>query len=127
MSGRGASLSRNRAPQRLARRPRAGGPAPARVLAFVNLFLCISNAVPVEPLDGYRILLGILWIRLNEKRAEQVTRFVGSVLLAALAAGALYALVGDRRSLALLLAVVFVVFEAQRLVAGRHRPRTPHA
>jgi Zn-dependent protease len=61
--------------------------------------------VPVEPLDGYRILLGILWIRLNEKRAEQVTRFVGSVLLA----------------------VVFVVFEAQRLVAGRHRPRTPHA
>jgi Zn-dependent protease len=83
--------------------------------------------VPVEPLDGYRILLGILWIRLNEKRAEQVTRFVGSVLLAALAAGALYALVGDRRSLALLLAVVFVVFEAQRLVAGRHRPRTPHA
>jgi len=125
MSGRGASLSRNRAPQRLARRPRAGGPAPARVLAFVNLFL--SNAVPVEPLDGYRILLGILWIRLNEKRAEQVTRFVGSVLLAALAAGALYALVGDRRSLALLLAVVFVVFEAQRLVAGRHRPRTAHA
>jgi Zn-dependent protease len=106
-------------------------PGPLRVgffvLAFVNFFLCIGNAVPVEPLDGYRILLGILWIRLSEKRAEQVTRYVGSVLLAALAAGALYALVGDRRSLALLLAVVFVVFEAQRLVAGRHRPRTPHA
>jgi Zn-dependent protease len=97
------------------------------VLAFVNLFLCISNAVPVEPLDGYRMLLGILWLRLSEERAERVTRFVGSMLLAALAAGALYALVGDRRSLALLLGVVFVVFEAQRLVAGRHRPRAAHA
>jgi Zn-dependent protease len=97
------------------------------LLAFINLFLCVSNAVPVEPLDGYRVLLGILWIRLSEKRAERATRFVGSVLLTGLAAGALYALVGDRRSLALLLGVVFVVFEAQRLVAGRHRPRTANA
>jgi hypothetical protein len=49
------------------------------------------------------------------------------VLLAGLAAGALYALVGDRRSLALLLGVVFAVFEAQRLVTGRRRPRPAHA
>jgi hypothetical protein len=65
--------------------------------------------------------------RSSSRAAERATRFVGSVLLAGLAAGALYALVGDRRSLALLLDVVFAVFEAQRLVTGRRRPRTAHA
>jgi Zn-dependent protease len=102
-------------------------PGPVRIglvgLTAVNLFLCVSNVVPVAPLDGYRVLLGLLWIRRSRVRAERLTVAVGNVLLAALAGGVAYALAAQRPSLALLLGVLLVVFEAQRRVAGRQRNR----
>lgn len=97
------------------------------LLTVINLYLCLGNVLPVAPLDGYRVLLGLLWIRRSEPRAERLTILTGRILLASLACGALYALASNRSALALLLGVLFAVFEAQRRVAGRQRTRAAHA
>ncbi len=49
----------------------------ARYLAFINLVLALFNLVPAFPLDGGRILRGLLWGPLGKTRATRIAATSG--------------------------------------------------
>jgi Zn-dependent protease len=57
----------------------ASGQAVARYLALINLALAIFNLVPAFPLDGGRILRGLLWRSQGKARATRVAAGAGSI------------------------------------------------
>jgi len=52
--------------------------AVARYLALINLVLALFNLVPAFPLDGGRLLRGLLWGSLGKTRATQVAGTAGA-------------------------------------------------
>jgi Zn-dependent protease len=74
----------------------ASGQAVARYLAIINLALAIFNLVPAFPLDGGRILRGLLWKSRGKARATRVAAGAGSFFAYFLiVAGALRLFSGD--------------------------------
>jgi Zn-dependent protease len=53
--------------------------AVARYLAFINLVVAIFNLVPAFPLDGGRLLRGLLWRRLGRVRATRAAATAGTL------------------------------------------------
>jgi Zn-dependent protease/CBS domain-containing protein len=70
--------------------------AVAHYLALINLALALFNLVPAFPLDGGRILRGLLWRQLGKKRATRIAAGAGSFFAFFLiAAGVLSLLAGQ--------------------------------
>jgi Zn-dependent protease len=57
----------------------ASGRAVARYLALVNAGLALFNLVPAFPLDGGRVLRGLLWRSLGKARATRIAASSGSL------------------------------------------------
>jgi Zn-dependent protease/CBS domain-containing protein len=67
-----------------------------RALASINLGLGLFNLLPAFPLDGGRILRGLLWNRLGKVRATSIASQTGSVFATfLLASGVIVALKGS--------------------------------
>ena len=48
------------------------------LLAFLNIALCLLNLVPAYPLDGYKVVAGLLWAATgSEQEALQILRRIG--------------------------------------------------
>jgi len=69
--------------------------ATARLLAAINVILGLFNLVPALPLDGGRVLRGLLWKRLGRAQATRMASVGGALLaLFLVASGALALLQG---------------------------------
>jgi Zn-dependent protease/predicted transcriptional regulator len=55
------------------------GRAVSRYLAFINVVVAVFNLVPAFPLDGGRLLRGLLWGRLGRVRATRVAATAGTI------------------------------------------------
>jgi Zn-dependent protease/predicted transcriptional regulator len=72
------------------------GSAVARYLALINLALALFNLVPAFPLDGGRILRGLLWKPAGKQRATRIAAGAGTFFAFFLiAAGVLSLLAGQ--------------------------------
>ncbi|CAA9461245.1 MAG: Putative zinc metalloprotease MJ0392 [uncultured Rubrobacteraceae bacterium] len=90
-------------------------------LGIVNIFLVVFNLIPAFPLDGGRVLRGLLAIRLGPVRATDISAAIGQVL--AIALGFLGFATGN---LGLILIAIFVFFGAsgeQQMVRQRETTR----
>lgn len=86
----------------------------------INLLIFALNLVPVAPLDGYRLLLGLAWARCGDKeRAEQLLAKVSYGCLGTLALAALAAFLLHRGGLALALLFAALIFDLQRRLIAR--------
>jgi Zn-dependent protease/CBS domain-containing protein len=54
------------------------GVAVAKYLALINLVLALFNLVPAFPMDGGRLLRGVLWSRLGKSRATRIASGAGT-------------------------------------------------
>jgi Zn-dependent protease len=68
----------------------------ARALALANLALGVYSLVPVFPLDGARVLRGLLWRRLGKPRATSLAASAGRTFAGLLLMGGGLALMLDR-------------------------------
>ena len=76
--------------------PGSGARGIARYLALINLVLALFNLLPAFPLDGGRVLRGLLWRSYGKARATQVAAGAGTFFAYLLmAAGALRFFGGD--------------------------------
>jgi Zn-dependent protease len=91
------------------------------MLACFNLALAVLNLVPVSPLDGYKVLVGLVWLRLGSQAAA--ARLVGRVAAGWMAlelVGAL-GLAVEKPALGATAMAVAATVLGQKLVAARAR------
>lgn len=50
---------------------------PLYLLWLINLVMAIFNLIPAYPMDGGRILRGVLWCFMNEKKATKIAANIG--------------------------------------------------
>ena len=70
------------------------GRAVSRYLALVNLVLALFNLVPAFPLDGGRLLRGLLWKRAGKLRATRIAAGAGTFFAFFLIVSGVFRLVG---------------------------------
>ncbi|HZJ78861.1 MAG TPA: site-2 protease family protein [Clostridia bacterium] len=73
----------------------------------VNCGLGALNLLPIEPLDGSRVLHALLSRKLSESRSEQITRAVSFAFLLPLAACGFYILIKSGYNITLLIVVIY--------------------
>jgi Zn-dependent protease len=97
--------------------------AGALALVLLNVTIGVLSLLPVHPLDGHKLIVGLLWwVVGSEARARRIIRRVGFSLLA-VDASAVVLLLAARPLLGVTVAAVAAVaFVQKRLVAAR--PRT---
>jgi Zn-dependent protease/CBS domain-containing protein len=72
----------------------AAGQGVARYLAVINMLVAAFNLVPAFPLDGGRLLRGVLWRAAGKGRATRAAARAGTVFAYALIGWGLWSLVG---------------------------------
>ncbi len=75
----------------------------------INLGLGLLNLMPIEPLDGGRILHALLLKRLSEQRSEQIAVGVSVLFLFPLAFAGFYVLIRSGYNFTLLAVTVYLV------------------
>ncbi|MEG1605935.1 MAG: hypothetical protein RR452_08025 [Clostridia bacterium] len=104
----------------LVRAGHASGMA-AMALIQANGLLCLFNLLPALPLDGGRVLAGLIGMRLGQARAANIGVWIGRVLAGLmLAATLLGTLLLGKINLTVLLCAVFILASGgrERLAAG---------
>ncbi len=86
----------------------------AAVLMEQNLIICLFNLMPALPMDGGRVLCGLLSRRMSTAGAARVGTAVSMMLAAALAALSVYGLIRGRLNITLPVAAVFLIMSAGR-------------
>jgi len=88
-------------------------------LAFLNLAIALVSLLPVQPLDGHKLVVGLLWrLAGSQQRARTIVRRTGKAFLPAEAVGCV-ALVFARPVLGFCCLAVVASLVAQRYVSAR--------
>jgi Zn-dependent protease len=94
----------------------------ALALALLNVLIGGLSLVPVHPLDGHKLCVGLLWWAFgSQARARRIIRRVG-ISLVAVDASALVLLLAERPALGVMVAGLAAVAFAQKRFVGA-RPR----
>jgi Zn-dependent protease len=89
------------------------------MLVFLNVVIAVLNLLPVSPLDGHKVILGLTWrVVGSERSARTILRRLGSVWLAAELVGVCI-LAATNPTLGSLLVVAGASLYGQRVFARR--------
>ncbi len=86
----------------------------AAMMIEQNAVICVFNLLPALPMDGGRVLCGLLSCRMSISGAAKVGRCVGQGLAAALLGMSAYGLMQGRLNITLPAAAVFLLMSARR-------------
>jgi Zn-dependent protease len=88
-------------------------------LALLNVLIAVLSLLPVHPLDGHKLIVGLVWWAVgSEERARRIIRRVGISLLAADFA-AVVLLLAEKPLLGTTVAALAAVAIAQKRLLGR--------
>ena len=97
-------------------------------LSILNVAIALVSLLPVHPLDGHKLLVGLLWLLVgSELRARAVLRRFGKAWLAVEAAGCAALIVAKPLLGSCALAVCASVYLQKRLSARSSQPRKQSA
>jgi Zn-dependent protease len=95
----------------------------ALALVLLNVTIGVLSLLPVHPLDGHKLIVGLVWwVVGSEARARRIIRRVGFSLLA-VDASAVVLLLAARPLMGVVVAALAAVAFAQKRLVGA-RPRT---
>ena len=90
-------------------------------LVFLNVVLAALNLIPANPLDGYKVVVGLIWSLIGtESSARGLIRRVASAWLVVELAGAGLLLV-ERPALGFVVLLMAASLYSQKLFARRSR------
>lgn len=89
-------------------------PRLAAALIEQNLIIFFFNLLPALPMDGGRILCGLMSCRMSQAGAAKAGALVGQALAAVLAALSVYGLLRGRLNITLPIAALFLAVSARR-------------
>jgi Zn-dependent protease len=88
-------------------------------LALLNVLIAVLSLLPVHPLDGHKLIVGLVWwIVGSETRARRIIRRVG-ISLIAVDISALVLVAAERPILGVMVAALAAVAFAQKRFVGR--------
>jgi Zn-dependent protease len=88
-------------------------------LALLNVLIAVLSLLPVHPLDGHKLIVGLVWWAVgSEDRARRIIRRVGMSLLAADFA-AVVLLLAEKPLLGIMVVALAAVAFAQKRLLGR--------
>ena len=91
----------------------------ALALALLNVLIAVLSLLPVHPLDGHKLVVGLVWWAVgSEAKARRVVRRVGITLLA-VDLSAVVLLLAARPLLGFTVAALAAVAFAQKRLVGR--------
>jgi Zn-dependent protease len=91
----------------------------ALALALLNVLIAVLSLLPVHPLDGHKLIVGLVWWAVgSEAKARRVVRRVGITLLA-VDVSAVVLLLAARPLLGVTVAALAAVAFAQKRFVGR--------
>jgi Zn-dependent protease len=97
----------------------------ALALVLLNVTIGVLSLLPVHPLDGHKLIVGLVWwVVGSEARARRIIRRVGFSLLAFDASAVVLLLAARPLMGVTVAAVAAVAFAQKRLVGARPRHRT---
>jgi Zn-dependent protease len=103
-------------------------PAPAGLrvgalaLAFLNVGIGALSLIPIHPLDGHKLIVGLVWwVVGSEARARRIIRRAGATLLAVDLATVVLLLAARPRIGVTVAALAAVAYTQKRLIAPRPR------
>jgi Zn-dependent protease len=97
----------------------------ALALVLLNVTIGVLSLLPVHPLDGHKLIVGLVWwVVGSEARARRIIKRVGFSLLAVDASAVVLLLAARPLMGVAVAAVAAVAFAQKRLVGARPRHRT---
>jgi Zn-dependent protease len=88
-------------------------------LALLNVLIAVLSLLPVHPLDGHKLIVGLVWWAVgSEERARRIIRRVGISLVAADVA-AVVLLLAEKPLLGIMVVALAAVAFAQKRLLGR--------
>ena len=91
----------------------------ALALALLNVLIALLSLLPVHPLDGHKLMVGLVWWAVgSEAKARRIVRRVGITLLA-VDLSAMVLLLAARPLLGFTVAALAAVAFAQKRLVGR--------